>query len=65
MKRARQPAATLQPGKYGTWTVVQPDGRAVHADSLDEAERLARRAGAIMIRIEGPSPGPGIWNGNA
>lgn len=55
MTRRNQPTATLQPGKFGTWTVVKPDGNAVHAETLDEARRIANAAGAIMTRVEGPA----------
>ena len=50
-----RPTATLLPGKFGTWTVVRPDGRAVHAETLEEARAIARQAGAIVTRVEGPA----------
>lgn len=49
----RRPTATLQPGKHGTWTVITPNGNAVHAETLDEARRIATQAGAILTRVEG------------
>lgn len=61
-----RPTATLFPAKYGMWTVVKPDGNAVHADTLEEARRLANGAGAILIRVQGPATAQNLHRtGNA
>lgn len=61
-----RPTATLQPGKYGTWTVVKPNGNAVPADSIGEARRIANSAGAVLIRVEGPASAANLHRtGNA
>lgn len=66
MTRRNQPTATLLPGKFGAWTVVKPDGKAVHADTLEEARAIAREAGAIVTRVEGPATRETLFHtGNA
>lgn len=61
-----RPTATLQPAKHGAWTVIKPDGNAVHADTLGEARQIANHAGAILIRVEGPANAHNLhWTGNA
>lgn len=62
----RKPTATLFPARFGTWTVVKPDGRAEHANNIEEARRIALGAGAIVVRVEGPTTRETLWHrGNA
>ena len=53
MRRREQPAATIFPGKYGTATVLLPNGTVAHAEDREQAIAIARRAGAILIRFKG------------
>jgi hypothetical protein len=52
LRRNPPPTATIFPGRFG-FTVELPNGKAVHADTFEEAQRIARKHCAILVRILG------------